>query len=145
MFQPPPNPGTPVQCQKTPAVPKVFSPTAHTSVGLTINASQSGPALVPVSPAVCSRHPTPSQWIASAVHPRFGIPTPPTKAHWLIAVGGGGVGLGPLKVKFVNPTAQPSFGLIGLFGGPNVTAVKLYAIGTVGKPMNCGAGTKFHV
>ncbi len=53
--------------------------------------------------------------------------------------------MGMLNVKFVNPTAQPSVGLIGLFGGPNVTAVKLYATGTVGNPMNCGAGTKFHV
>ena len=79
------------------------------------------------------------------------------KSHPFIT--GVGVAAGMLNVKFVNPTAQPSFGLIGLFGGPNVTEVKLYATGGVvggkplscgvggvgGKPGNCGAGTKFHV
>ncbi len=45
MFQPPPNPGTPVQCQKIPAVPAVFSPTAHTSVELTMNVVPEGTSI----------------------------------------------------------------------------------------------------
>jgi hypothetical protein len=50
----------------------------------------------------------------------------------------------------LNPTAQPSFLLIGLLGEPKVTEVKLYAcwhpiVQVELKPKNFGAGTKFHV
>jgi hypothetical protein len=45
----------------------------------------------------------------------------------------------------LKPTAHPSFLLIGLFGEPKVTDVRLYAEGVDGKLGISGAGTKFQV
>jgi hypothetical protein len=47
----------------------------------------------------------------------------------------------------LKPTAHPSFLLIGLFGGPKETEVRLYAVG-VGPTVrsgNLGTGTMFQV